>query len=117
MEEFDGFFDFGDFSGLPARKISGFEAARVVFVFGFALRVGRFGVRSSSGLGETLELFSEGGDDFFDQACFFFIETYSGKARSSAEVHGALRSAICLRTFATCSTVTGPDLLLHALRM
>jgi len=49
FEFLDGLLDFGDLAGLAAREIGSFEAAGVVFVFGFALFVGGLGAGGDGG--------------------------------------------------------------------
>ncbi len=67
LVEFDGVEEFAGLAGLAAGQIGGFEAAGVVFAFGFAAFVGGLGVGGAGGFFQEVEALDEGGDDLLDQ--------------------------------------------------
>lgn len=74
LKKVDGVGEFAGLTGLSAGKVRGFETAGVVFVFGFAAFVGGFGVGGSGGFIEEREMFSQSGDDLFDEGGFVHVK-------------------------------------------
>ena len=61
-----GLLELGDAFGLPAGDVGGLEGAGVVFVFGFAIRIGGCGEGSVRGTGERGEIGGQRGEELVE---------------------------------------------------
>ena len=82
FELLHGFGGLGSLAGLAPGEVGGLQAASVVFILGFALFVGGFGVGGARGLGVKIEFVGQMGHDLLDEDMFVHSNPRStGSAR------------------------------------